>query len=89
MEWARIYVDVARDGQVLAAGLERYTQPGTSQAAQERHQVSPAGLVEYALVDLVHLLAEFAMDNGEGWENPQGWQLGLFGDLGPFDAEKF
>jgi hypothetical protein len=89
MEWSRIYVDVARNGDVFGAWVERFTEAGTNQAPSERTGLSAPQLVEYQGAHLFLLLLDIAIDGPLGYHERQGWQAQLDGQDGPFDVEKF
>lgn len=89
MEWSRIYVDVARNGDVLAAWVERFTEGGENQRPAERCSFSAADCVEFGAHELWLLLLDIARDGPRGYHTRPGWQPPLDAKHGPFDLEQF
>jgi hypothetical protein len=89
MEWSRVYVDVGRNGEVLAAWVERFTESGEGQRPAERCTLTAANLVEFAHAELWLLLLDIAIDGPLGYSTRPGWQPPLDAKYGPFDVEQF
>lgn len=89
MPWSRVTVDLAPDGEPLAAWVERFGDGGGNTRPAERLGLTAANLIEFSANDLWSILTDIAVYGPKGWSFPPDWVPAIEDELGPFDQEAF